>query len=130
MGSSTKSDELSYFSSRGPRTWDFGIKPEIAGPGEDIVAARAAGTEDGGSVGEHYTSMSGTSMAAPHVAGVAALAAQARPDVTGDQLKALLTSTAEPLADVDFHGQGAGRLDAARAVAQSVRAETTRPGRD
>lgn len=125
VGSTTKTDELSYFSSRGPRNWDFGIKPEIAGPGEDIVAARAAGTSEEGAVGEHYTAMSGTSMAAPHVAGAAALAAQARPNVTGEELKALLTSTATPLADVDFHGQGAGRLDAARAVDQSVRAETT-----
>ncbi|WP_156038598.1 S8 family serine peptidase, partial [Actinoalloteichus caeruleus] len=57
-------------------------------------------------------------MAAPHVAGAAALALQANPDLDGQQIKALLTASAEPLPGIDVHGQGAGRLDIARALEQ------------
>ncbi|ASO21286.1 subtilisin family serine protease [Actinoalloteichus hoggarensis] len=117
VGSTTKQDELSDFSSQGPRPWDFGLKPEIAAPGTDITAAGAAAT------GSDYVSMSGTSMAAPHVAGAAAIVAQAHPEATGEELKALLVNSAQPLADISVHGQGAGRLDVERATNQRLRAE-------
>ncbi|MCP2331215.1 S8 family peptidase [Actinoalloteichus caeruleus] len=123
VGSTTKQDELSDFSSQGPVPWNFGLKPEIAAPGSDIVAARAEGVEEEWAIDEHYLSASGTSMAAPHVAGAAALALQANPDLDGQQIKALLTGSAEPLPGIDVHGQGAGRLDIARALEQGPRAE-------
>lgn len=63
VGSVTKDDKLSEFSSRGPRLGDFGLKPEISAPGSDIIAARAAGTNPEISVDEYYATMSGTSMA-------------------------------------------------------------------
>ncbi|HEX6352104.1 S8 family serine peptidase [Actinophytocola sp.] len=116
-----KSDKLASFSSRGPRLGDFGLKPDIAGPGVDITAARAAGTQLGPLVGEHYTTLSGTSMATPHVSGAAAILAQRHPDWSGSQLKDALMSSAKD----DGYGayeQGTGRVDVHRAVDQGVRA--------
>ncbi|MBB4905618.1 S8 family serine peptidase [Actinophytocola algeriensis] len=123
VGSVTKGDQLSEFSSQGPRVGDHGLKPEIAAPGSDIVAARAAGTNPGTSVDEHYTRMSGTSMATPHVAGAAAVLAGQHPDWTGAQLKDALVGSAKRLPGIDTYAQGAGRLDIARGVAQRVRVE-------
>jgi subtilisin family serine protease len=117
-----RTDALSGFSSRGPRIGDFAVKPDIAAPGENIIAARAAGTALGDPVDEHYTSLSGTSMAAPHVAGAAAILAQQHPDWPAALLKAALMSTAKPI-DATVYGQGAGRVDVARAVTQKVTAE-------
>lgn len=115
-----KQDKMAFFSSRGPRVGDGGLKPEIAAPGVNIVAARAAGTHLGRSEGQ-YTSLSGTSMAAPHVAGSAALLAQAHPDWTGQDLKSTLVGSATPLEAGTFE-QGAGRVDVPRALAQPVSA--------
>ncbi|MEV4319370.1 S8 family serine peptidase [Actinocrispum sp. NPDC049592] len=119
----TKSDVLSTTSSQGPRAGDFGLKPEIAAPGTDIVAARAAGTFTEFSVNEFYTKISGTSMATPHVAGAAAILAQQHPDWTGEQIKNTLIGSAKRLPGIDTFAQGAGRLDVARGVLQQVRAE-------
>ncbi|WP_418153754.1 S8 family peptidase [Actinoalloteichus caeruleus] len=123
VGSVTKSDELSGFSSRGPRVRDRAVKPEIAAPGSAIVSARAAGTSMGSPVDEHHTSADGTSMAAPHVAGAVALLAQANPDWTSSELRAALMASAQPLEGIGVAGQGAGRLDVARAVNQTVVSE-------
>ncbi|MGO1053540.1 S8 family peptidase [Crossiella sp. CA198] len=118
VASSTKDGKLSDFSSRGPRTGDYGLKPEIAAPGSDIVAAKA---DSAG--GERYVANSGTSMAAPHVTGAAAVLAGAHPDWSAARLKAALMSTAKPLAGVSVHGQGAGVVDLDRATKQQVTAE-------
>ncbi|WBB62447.1 S8 family serine peptidase [Streptomyces sp. WMMC500] len=120
VGSVGRTDALSSFSSEGPRTGDDAVKPDIAAPGEDIVAARATGTSMGAPVDEHYTAASGTSMASPHVAGTAALLAQARPDWQADRLKAALVGSSAPGQDLGAFGAGAGRVDAARAVTQTV----------
>jgi subtilisin family serine protease len=117
----TKSDQLSTSSSQGPRVGDFGLKPEIAAPGTDIVAARAEGTFTEFSVNEYYTKISGTSMATPHVAGAAAILAQEHPDWTGEQIKNTLIGTAKRLPGVDTFAQGSGRLDVGRGATQQVR---------
>jgi hypothetical protein len=117
-----RTDVLSDFSSRGPRGGDFAVKPDIAAPGEHIIAARAAGTSLGHPVDQYYTDLSGTSMATPHVSGTAAILAQQHPDWTPAQLKATLMSTAKPI-DATVYGQGAGRVDIGRAVTQPVNAE-------
>jgi hypothetical protein len=65
--------------------------------------------------------MSGTSMATPQVSGTAALLLQAHPDLTGPELKDILTSTAEPLG-LPAYQTGTGRLDARRAVLSDVSA--------
>jgi subtilisin family serine protease len=122
VGSVTKQDAISPFSSRGPRVGDFGLKPDMSAPGSAIVSARAAGTPvgDADPVGDHYARASGTSMATPHVAGAAALLAQAHPSWTGAQLKAALVSTTHTVPGATVYAQGSGRLDAARAALQSV----------
>ncbi|HEX6353177.1 S8 family serine peptidase [Actinophytocola sp.] len=123
VASVTKSGQLSGFSSRGPRAGDNGLKPEIAAPGSDIVAARAAGTLAEQSVNAHYAKLSGTSMASPHVAGAAAIVAGQHPDWRADQIKAALVDSAKPIDGVNQFGQGAGVVDVARAVTQQTRVE-------
>ncbi|MDQ7803094.1 S8 family serine peptidase [Amycolatopsis sp. A133] len=124
VGSVSAQDTTSAFSNRGLRLGDHAVKPDVAAPGEGIVSARAAGTRDGDTapVDAAYARLSGTSMAAPHVAGSAALLLQRHPDWLAGRLKSTLTSTANPTADV--LEQGAGRVDVARAVTQQVTATT------
>ncbi|MFD5572297.1 S8 family peptidase [Streptomyces cadmiisoli] len=117
-----REDEMASFSSRGPRFGDGAFKPDIAAPGVGIVAARAAGTAMGTVVDEHYTRASGTSMAAPHVAGAAALIAQQRPNLTGDEIKAVLMSTATDVGH-DVFAQGAGRVNSAAALDPMITAK-------
>jgi minor extracellular serine protease Vpr len=84
---SQERDRLADFSSRGPVTGTWEIKPDIVAPGVAINS-----TVPGG-----YLSLQGTSMAAPHVAGACALIKQAHPDWTPEQIKAALMNTAKPL---------------------------------
>ncbi len=80
-------DQLADFSSRGPVTGSWEIKPDILAPGVAINS-----TVPGG-----YLSLQGTSMAAPHVAGACALIKQAHPNWTPKQIKSALMNTAKPL---------------------------------
>ncbi|MFI7417905.1 S8 family serine peptidase [Nonomuraea sp. NPDC049684] len=123
VAATDKSDQLASFSSRGPRAVDGALKPDIAAPGVGIVAARAAGTSLGSPVDDLYSSLNGTSMATPHVAGAAALLAQQHPSWDGQRLKAALMSTAKD-AGFSAYEQGAGRVDVARAVSQAVTSTT------
>jgi minor extracellular serine protease Vpr len=98
-------DLLADFSSRGPVTGSWDIKPDLVAPGVAINS-----TVPGG-----YLALRGTSMAAPHVAGACALIKQAHPDWTPVQIKAALMNTAQPLVKKDhslYHTfeQGAGRI--------------------
>jgi subtilisin family serine protease len=87
----------------------------------DITAARGKdATRVPGRPGERYTTLSGTSMATPHVAGAAAILAQRHPGWSAQQLKAALMGSARPDQTIGVYGQGAGRLDVARAVGQRV----------
>ncbi|GAA3714297.1 S8 family serine peptidase [Nonomuraea antimicrobica] len=117
VGAVDKSDQMAGFSSRGPRGGDHAIKPEVTAPGVSIVAAAAQGTAGGSHVAH-----SGTSMAAPHVAGAAAILAQRHPDWSGEQLKAALIGSAAPQEGATYFDQGAGRVDLVRAVGQQVHA--------
>ncbi|GAB1508809.1 S8 family serine peptidase [Actinophytocola sp. KF-1] len=112
VGAVDRDDRLAEFSGRGPRLGDHGLKPDITAPGVDIVAARA---NDGG-----HVSMSGTSMAAPHVAGAAAILAAQHPDWAADQLKGTLMGTARPNGTLTAFAQGAGRVDVAAATTATV----------
>lgn len=80
-------DTIASFTSRGPRRQDNALKPDITAPGNTIFSTDV-GTGSGG------TSINGTSMAAPHMAGVMALLRQLHPDWTVEQLKALAMNTA------------------------------------
>lgn len=125
VGAVDKQDVMADFSSRGPRE-DGAIKPEITAPGVDIVAARAvhAGS-DYLEVEPGYTSLSGTSMATPHVSGAAALLAGQHPDWRAAELKAALMASATATAGANVNAQGAGRVDVGRAVHQAVLATPT-----
>lgn len=120
VAATDKEDRLASFSSTGPLAWSGGMKPDIAAPGVDITAARSQEMTDGGE--GLYRTISGTSMATPHVAGAAAILAQQHPDWTGAQLKEHLTSTAKGLdGGYSPYEVGTGRLDVAAAVRTTVR---------
>ncbi|PWR06090.1 peptidase S8 [Micromonospora acroterricola] len=120
VGAVDRDDALADFSSRGPRVGDGGLKPDITAPGVEIVAARGEGTLLGDPVGEAYVSLSGTSMAAPHVTGAVALLAQQHTGWAAAQLKATLMASAKPHPAQTAFQQGAGRVDVARAITQRV----------
>lgn len=108
-------DLLADFSSRGPVTVTWAIKPDILAPGVAINSTIPSG----------YESMQGTSMAAPHVAGAAALILQAHPDWSPADVKSALMSTAKPLVNEQgalyrTYEQGAGRLR----IEEALRADT------
>jgi subtilisin family serine protease len=107
VGAVDSGDQLAWFSNQGPGLGDALVKPEIVAPGVDILAARSSASPGQGD----YTSMSGTSMATPHVAGAAAILAQQHPGWTGDQIKQALVSTSKPLDGRTAYEVGAGRLD-------------------
>ncbi|MDT0345172.1 S8 family serine peptidase [Streptomyces litchfieldiae] len=125
VGAVDRDDALAPFSSRGPRPGDAAVKPDVTAPGVGIVAARAAGTTMGQPVDERYTAASGTSMATPHVAGAAALLAEAHPDWGAAQLKDALVSTAATVSGTAVTEQGGGRVDLAAAVTGGVTATGT-----
>ncbi|MET7615597.1 S8 family serine peptidase [Streptomyces sp. NPDC005408] len=117
VGAVDSADEMAYFSSQGPRYGDNALKPDLSAPGVEILAARSQLTAGSGP----YTSMSGTSMATPHVAGVAALLAEKHPDWSGRQLKDALMSSSKQLAASPYE-LGAGRVDVPSAMAATVTA--------
>lgn len=120
VGAVDGADVPADFSSRGPLVNTRAAKPELVAPGVDIVAARAAGTGIGRVIDARYTAVSGTSMAAPHVAGAAAILAQRHPDWKPAQYKAALVGASEPLAAADPYTVGAGRLNVVRALQDAV----------
>ncbi|SOC88843.1 Subtilase family protein [Curtobacterium sp. 314Chir4.1] len=106
---------LASFTSRGVHgSFDDIVKPDIAGPGVNVISA-ANGTGDG------RLSMSGTSMATPDVAGIAALTFQSHPTWSAPQVKAALMNTAthdvrQGDGTATLLRQGTGRVDALQAV--------------
>lgn len=121
VGAVDRTDRLASFSSRGPRI-DGALKPDLTAPGWQIVAARSS-TGSQGQPGEPYLTLSGTSMAAPHVAGAAAILRQQHPDWSPAQVKAALMGSSAPNPTLSPYAQGAGRLDLARAITQDVMAQ-------
>ncbi|MBB6447175.1 S8 family serine peptidase [Bacillus benzoevorans] len=108
-------DELAEFSSRGPVTSSWEIKPDVLAPGVAIQS-----TVPGG-----YIPLAGTSMASPHVAGAAALIKEAHPDWDPEKIKAALMNYAQPLRNKEgelyrTYEQGAGRIRLQEALEADV----------
>ncbi|MER6102098.1 S8 family peptidase [Streptomyces sp. NPDC001832] len=125
VGAVDDNDKLADFSSRGPRIGDGAIKPDVTAPGVDITAAAAPGSVIDQEVGQNppgYLTISGTSMATPHVAGAAALLKQQHPDWKYAELKGALTASTKPGAYTPFQ-QGSGRIAVDQAIAQTVVAD-------
>lgn len=110
-------------SARGPRLGDHHIKPDIIAPGMNIVAPRAGGSTLGPVVDEHYMRLTGTSMAAPHAAGAAAIRLQQEPELGAAALKASLAGTADPYPNQSVYRQGGGRLYIPSALDAPVRTD-------
>lgn len=117
VGAVDSADQAAWFTSAGPRYRDNALKPDLSAPGVGILAARSRLAEGSGD----YTSMDGTSMATPHIAGVAALLAEEHPDWTGARLKDALMSTSKEL-DASVYQLGAGRVSVPEAVGADVTA--------
>ncbi|WP_205650351.1 S8 family serine peptidase [Actinoplanes solisilvae] len=117
VGAVNQYDLLATFSSRGGRWGDNAPKPDLSAPGVDILAARSQYAPKGEGA---YQTMSGTSMATPHVAGAAALLAAAHPDWTGPRLKNVLMSTSVQVPRVPPEWAGTGRIDVDKAVHGTV----------
>lgn len=105
---------VASFSSRGPSSAASGdlLKPDLIAPGQDILAAVAPP----GQGGAEFTLMSGTSMSAPHVAGLAALLVDRHPEWSPMMIKSALMTTgtdgldADPTDPSTLYGQGAGNI--------------------
>ena len=124
VGAVDGEDRVADFSSTGP-TADSALKPDLTAPGVGIVSAKAAHGHMGDPAADGYVSMSGTSMATPHVAGAAAILAQRHPDWTGARIKQALTASTSPTAGTTGYQQGTGRVDVSRALEGTVASEQT-----
>jgi type VII secretion-associated serine protease mycosin len=100
-------DEIAEYSNRGDYV-------DVAAPGSGILSTYPADLSEDGS---EYAELSGTSMASPHVAAVAALIKASRPDITPDGIQNALEESAVDLGDSGFDPDfGHGRIDAAAAI--------------
>ncbi len=138
-------DTIATYSSRGPTRLDFVVKPDIVAAGNRVVSALSTnGTLDklyraahgvplkaylrtsNTGMSSHYFTMSGTSMAAPVVAGAAALMLELDPSLTPDTIKARLMLTADkwasPAGVGDLFTYGAGYLNIPKAINSTVKA--------
>jgi subtilisin family serine protease len=113
-GDSGPADIIAGFSSSGPTPVSLGMKPDLTAPGVGILSSLPNNQWSA-------HDWSGTSMAAPHVAGAATLLKQRHPTWTPAQIKSALASTGDPVHGVDGKTEvtstreGGGRIDLPRA---------------
>ncbi|PKV62820.1 S8/S53 family peptidase [Pontibacter ramchanderi] len=144
VAAGNKSGQLADFSSRGiknkagsftldGKTYTWEDRPTVTSPGVDIIAARVIAPVSSLSADKdaaeldpahvpYYTHMSGTSMAAPHVAGIVALLLEANPTLTPYQVKEILQQTATNIPNREKWEVGAGYVNAYASVDRAYRA--------
>ncbi|HEX5655634.1 MAG TPA: S8 family serine peptidase [Polyangiales bacterium] len=104
VGASDRKDFVAEFS--GSQTLPIGRCPKLVAPGVDVVSAMPGGG---------YQEMDGSSMATPHIAGLAALLFQAKPSATPDEVEAAIIGSAQRSKRMREERAGAGLPDAVRA---------------
>jgi serine protease AprX len=143
VGAGTKSGTLIDFSSRGKKgeegsftmpdgsEWTYKNEVSIVAPGVDIISSRAktnvvsnGGADDVDAIEAeylpYYTMISGTSMATPHVAGIAAVMLEANPNLSPLDIKKLMMETATNIPGYETWEVGAGYVNAEAAVAAAL----------
>ena len=111
VGATDPADQVANFSGRGPSPWGE-VRPHVVAPGVNVRSSLPGGA---------YDYKDGTSMAAPHVAGIVALLRSVSPTLGIDRATFIITSTTVPLgAAVPNNDSGWGRVDAFAAVATLV----------
>lgn len=125
VGATDRYDQVASFSSRGPVYWEDEngdmvrhIKPDIAAPGHEIYSAWPTRLDQG-----NYRTISGTSMATPHVAGSIALLLSANPDLTIDEIAELLKRTArteDHMGEMPNSLYGSGIVNVYQAVTEAA----------
>ena len=125
-------DDIADYSNRGPRASDGDhneleeLKPDVVAPGTDIMSCLYSARPIGILTG--YQEMTGTSMACPHIAGVAALMLEAKPTLNASQIKNIIRSTAERMGtpydetlSIQYSGEyGFGLADAYGALKETL----------
>lgn len=110
VAASDPNDNLASFS-------NYGSKIDVAAPGVDILSLQASGTNLGPVVSPGYIRLSGTSMATPHVSGLAALILSQNPNYSNEQVRQVIRASATDLGppgyDLSF---GYGRVNASAAL--------------
>jgi serine protease AprX len=124
-------DTVPAWTSHGP-TASGVAKPDLVAPGRRVVAVASTDSDiyannPSAHVGASYIRGSGTSQATAVVSGLVALLLKSRPDLTPDEVKHALTSTASPLPDVRSSVAGRGRVSLAGAMTAPVAAAPIQP---
>ncbi len=123
VGSTTSTGNMSGFSSKGPVTWqnvapfndyDYSpgqglIRPDIVAPGSDVISLLHSNNTG-------YTTKSGTSMAAPAVAGIMALMLEKNPNMLPEEVSQILEETTMSMGEPKSNIHGSGRIDALAAI--------------
>lgn len=113
-------NDLAALSSVGPIISSGEIKPDVVAPGVDILSAYPADViaeSTSSDYSQAYAQIQGTSMATPHVAGLVALMLQNNPNLSVEQVKSIITNTADPLNDdYSVFQTGGGRIAPVDAV--------------
>ena len=119
VGATDSNDQIASFSSRGPVVWDGVeyVKPQVSAPGAAIYSAWPVDS------GQEYNTISGTSMATPHVSGVAALLLSAAPELGVDEVQTILEDTARTeqfMGALPNNAYGHGIVDAYAATTRAA----------
>ena len=133
-------DLMAVFSSRGRTAFDNLSKPDVVAPGRKMISLRSPGSAldtlfpdrqvtAAGALTPNYYRLSGTSMAAPIVAGIVALMVERNPNLAPAQIKKRLKSTATALTFGTAFDRGAGLVNAYRAVSSVDTSQEYAPDR-